>query len=93
MAASEAANTQETDAVRSELAGEREHLADAIDELRQSADLNAQLRAKLPLLLVGAFAVGFVLSGGVGATMRLFFRRGREGRTAARAGRYALVRR
>ena len=93
MAASEAANTQETDAVRSQLAGEREHHADAIDELRQSADLNAQLRAKLPLLLVGAFAVGFVLSGGVGATMRLFFRRGREGRTAARAGRYALVRR
>ena len=87
MAASEAANTQETDAVRSQLAGEREHHADAIDEL------NAQLRAKLPLLLVGAFAVGFVLGGGVGATMRLFFRRGREGRTAARAGRYALVRR
>jgi hypothetical protein len=35
--------------------------------------------------------VGFVLAGGVGATMRLLARRGREGRTKARAGRFSLV--
>jgi hypothetical protein len=34
-----------------------------------------------------------VLAGGVGATARLLFRRGREGRERARVGRYRVVER
>jgi hypothetical protein len=33
---------------------------------------------KLPALAAGAASVGFVLAGGIGATMRYFARRGRE---------------
>ena len=83
----------QTEAVLQEVASEREQLANAVDELRQSAALKNQLGTRLPLVLAGAFGTGFVLSGGIGATVRLLFRRGREGRTAARGGRYALVRR
>jgi hypothetical protein len=82
--------TREAD-VRRELALERAQLADAMDDFRRSADVERALRAKLPLLVAAAFAVGFVLSGGIGATARLVFRRGREGRTRARIGRFALV--
>jgi hypothetical protein len=57
------------------------------------ADLNGKLRSKLPVVLAGAFLAAFVLSGGIGATARLLFRHGREGRTVVRTGRYALVRR
>jgi hypothetical protein len=93
----DAPKTDEIDAVRLEIAAERDHLADAVDDLRHSAgptaQLQAKLREKLPMLLVAAFAAGFVLSGGIGATARLIFRRGREGRTAARAGRFKLVER
>jgi hypothetical protein len=32
-----------------------------------------------------------VLAGGVGASVRLVFRRGREGRTRAAVGRYRVV--
>ena len=84
---------QDTEAVRHALAAEREQLVEAVNELRRSSDLAAQVREKLPLLLAGAFMVGFVLSGGIGATMRLIFRRGREGRTAARVGDLAIVKR
>jgi hypothetical protein len=38
-----------------------------------------------------ALAAGFVVSGGIGATMRLLFRRGREGSTKARFGPFVLV--
>jgi hypothetical protein len=78
MAAGEAARASETEAVRQELASEREQLAEAVNRLRQSSDIGAQVRKKLPLALLGAFAIGFVLSGGIGATARLIFRRGRE---------------
>jgi len=83
----------EADEVRRQLARERERLVEAVEELRKLADVNAKLRAKLPLLAVGALVTGFVLSGGIGATVRLFFRHGREGRTVARAGPYSIVRR
>jgi hypothetical protein len=39
----------------------------------------------------GALAAGFVLAGGIGATVRLLFRRGREGTTLYRFGRFAVV--
>jgi hypothetical protein len=37
-----------------------------------------KLRAKLPVAAAGALSAGFVLAGGIGATMRYFARRGRE---------------
>jgi hypothetical protein len=35
--------------------------------------------------------MGFLLAGGVGATARLIFRRGREGETKAKFGRFRIV--
>jgi uncharacterized protein involved in exopolysaccharide biosynthesis len=85
--------TDTPEQVRAQIAVEREQLVAAVDEMRAAADPTAVLKSKLPLLAVGAFAAGFVLGGGIGATMRLAFRRGREGREQARLGRFALVRR
>jgi Protein of unknown function (DUF3618) len=82
-----------TDSVRRQIEAEREKLADAVDELREAADVTAIVRAKLPLIAAGAAGVGFFLAGGVGATMRLLARRGREGKTKAKAGRFRLVER
>ena len=80
-----------TDDVRREIEREREQLASAVDELREAADVTSKLRDKLPALAAGGAATGFVLAGGLGATMRLLARRGREGATKARAGRFRLV--
>jgi uncharacterized protein DUF3618 len=82
-----------TDEVRRQIEAEREKLADAVDELREAADLTAIIRSKLPLVAAGAAGAGFFLAGGVGATMRLLARRGREGKTKAKAGRFRLVQR
>jgi hypothetical protein len=54
-------------------------------------DVNAKLRGKLPLAAAAALGAGFVISGGVGATMRLVMRRNREGRTKARFGPFSFV--
>jgi uncharacterized protein DUF3618 len=85
------ANGRSPDDVRREIARERDELADAVDDLRAGIGEAASLRGKLPLLAAGAAGAGFVLAGGVGATMRLVMRRGREGRERARVGRYAVV--
>lgn len=77
--------------LRHEIASEREQLAAAVDDLRGAADLSGMLRGKLPVLAAGAAGAGFFLAGGIGATMRLLARRGREGRTKAKAGRFSLV--
>jgi hypothetical protein len=81
--------------LRSELREERERLAKAVetlrDELGEATDVGAKLRANLPLAAAGALGVGFVVSGGIGATMRLLMRRGREGKPAAKIGRFRLV--
>lgn len=91
MAATERRNPETTEELRRALQAEREQLARAVESLRGSTDLMAPVRAKLPIVLVAAFGAGFVLSGGIGATMRLLFRRRREGRTKARLGPLALV--
>jgi uncharacterized protein involved in exopolysaccharide biosynthesis len=88
-----APETETLEQVRAQIAAEREQLVAAVDEMRAAADPTAVLKSKLPLLAVGAFAAGFILGGGIGATMRLAFRRGREGREQARLGRFALIRR
>ena len=71
-----------TEVVRKEIAVEREGLANAVDELRvrfgQATDVQSQVRSRISTLAPAAFAAAFVVSGGVGATMRYFARRGRE---------------
>jgi|SRR5919204_4188759 hypothetical protein len=84
-----------TEDVRRDLETEREQLASAAESLRDSlgeaTDIGGKMRANLPVVAAGALAAGFVLAGGVGATMRLIFRRGREGEEKARVGRFRLV--
>ena len=88
-----AADTQTPEDVRRQIEAEREKLADAVDDLRGAADLTGILRAKLPVVAAGAAGAGFFLAGGIGATMRLLARRGREGKTRAKAGRFTIVER
>jgi hypothetical protein len=63
-----------TDQVRREINVEREQLARALGSLRNEAGL----RTRLPVAAAAALGTGFLLAGGIGATMRLLFRRGRE---------------
>jgi hypothetical protein len=79
--------------LRREIDHERAQLADALDSLRSELDVTPKLRSKLPLLAGAAAGAGFVVAGGVGATIRLLFRRGREGTEKARVGRFTVVRR
>jgi ornithine cyclodeaminase/alanine dehydrogenase-like protein (mu-crystallin family) len=88
-------NNRTTEQVRLELETEREQLADAVDSLRaevkDATDVSAKLRGNLPVFTAAALGAGFFLAGGVGATMRLLFRRGREGKEKARFGRFSFV--
>jgi hypothetical protein len=88
-------NSRTVAEVRREIETEREQLAGAAESLRESIDeatnVGAKLRANLPSVAVGVLGLGFVLAGGVGATARLIFRRGREGETKAALGRFRLV--
>ena len=88
-------NNRSVEDVRRDLEEERDQLANAADSLRdevaEATDITGKLRAKLPAVAAGALFAGFVLAGGVGATARLVFRRGREGSTLARLGRVLIV--
>jgi hypothetical protein len=81
--------------VRHELEAERDQLATAVDSLRagvkEATDIRSKLKANLPAVAAGTAGLGFFLAGGVGATMRLFARRGREGKEKARFGRFSFV--
>jgi hypothetical protein len=81
--------------LRREVSAEREHLADAVDELRaelgEATNVAGKLRSNLPAAAAAALGVGFVVAGGIGATARLVMRRGREGKQKARAGRFSLL--
>jgi hypothetical protein len=81
--------------LRREIEVERRELAHAVAQLREglgdATDLGGRIRAQLPLAAGSAFAIGFFLAGGFGATMRLLARRGREGRERFRLGRLTLV--
>jgi hypothetical protein len=76
--------------IRRELVEEREKLAEAVDTLRTELDVGGKLKAKLPVAAAGALGLGFVASGGIGATVRLLFRRGRDGETKAKVGRFRI---
>jgi hypothetical protein len=90
-----AGNSRTTEAVRLELESERERLAQAVDSLRsevkEATNVRAKLRGNLPVAAAAALGAGFFLAGGVGATTRLLFRRGREGKEKARVGRFSFV--
>jgi hypothetical protein len=81
--------------VRRDIEAERERLAVAVDDLRaglgEATDISGKLKGKLPVATAAALGAGFILAGGIGATMRLVMRRGREGRTKARFGPFSLV--
>ena len=84
-------NSRTVEDVRHDLEEEREQLATAAESLRESMNVTAALRSKLPLVAAGALGAGFFLAGGIGATARLLMRRSREGETKARVGRFRLV--
>jgi hypothetical protein len=77
-----AGNARTPEQVRHELESERERLATAVDSLRaevkEATNVGAKLRSNLPAVAVGAAGLGFFLAGGIGATMRLLARKGRE---------------
>jgi hypothetical protein len=81
--------------VRSDIEAEREQLAHAVEDLRTglaaATDVGARLRERLPVVAAGALGAGFVLAGGIGATMRFLARKGREGKAEARIGRFRVV--
>jgi hypothetical protein len=83
--------------VRRELEVEREGLAGAAESLRgtlsEATDITGKLRANLPAAAVGALCIGFFFAGGVGATARLIFRKGRETEIKAAVGPFILVER
>lgn len=89
--------TTEEERLRKQLSAERAQLADAVETLRselgEATDIAGKLQSKLPVVAAGALGLGFVVAGGIGATARLVFRRGREGAPAAKAGRFSLIRR
>jgi hypothetical protein len=90
-----ATNSRTTQDVRRDIATERDQLAASVEDLRKglgdAADVGGKLRANLPVVAAGALSAGFVVAGGVGATMRLLFRRGREGKEKARLGPFAFI--
>jgi hypothetical protein len=90
-----ASNSRTPEQVRREIEAEREQLTHAVDSLREGlgevTDVAGKLRQRLPIVAVGALGAGFFLAGGIGATMRLLARRGREGQTQAKVGRFRLV--
>jgi hypothetical protein len=84
-------NGRTAEQVRREIETHREELAGAVEELRAATNIGTKLRAKLPAVAAGALGAGFLLAGGIGATMRLLARKGREGHERARVGRFSLV--
>jgi hypothetical protein len=80
--------------IRSELDAERAELAEAVDHLRgelgEAANITGKLKSNLPVVAGAAASLGFVLAGGVGATMRYFARRGRESDEKLRVGRWSI---
>jgi hypothetical protein len=89
------ASTKAEQEIRRELSEEREKLASAVDSLRtelgEATNVGGKLKSKLPIAAAGAFGLGFLKAGGVGATMRLVFRRQREGDEKAAVGRFRLI--
>jgi len=90
-------NGRTAEQVRSEIEAEREELAGAVENLRGEighvTDIAGKVKEKLPLVAGAAATLGFVLAGGIGATMRYAARRGREGDEKAHVGHWSVRRR
>ena len=75
-------NGRTPETLRLEIERERRELAEAVEHLRDGlgevTNVSAKLRSRLPAVAAGALGAGFFLAGGVGATMRLLARKGRE---------------
>ena len=88
-------NGRTAEDVRRDLATERDELASAVESFRrevgEATDVKGKLRANMPAATAAALGLGFVLAGGIGATMRLLARRGREGTETARVGRFSFI--
>jgi hypothetical protein len=89
------ARARSAEEIRRDIEAERERLASSVGDLRaaigEAADVKGRLRAKLPVVAAAALGAGFFFGGGIGATMRLLARRGREGTTEAKVGRFRIV--
>jgi len=88
-------NNRTPEQIRRDIESEREQLARAVESLRTGigdvTNVAGKLRANLPVVAAGALGAGFFLAGGIGATMRLLARRGREGEAKATVGRFRIV--
>ncbi len=77
-----ATDPRDTESIRREIEHERNELARSVDQLRanvkEATDVRSKMAAHLPVVAAGALAAGFVLAGGIGATVRLIFRRDSE---------------
>ena len=75
-------NGRTSEAVRREIEVERRELEAAVEHLKdglgEATDVTGKLRDRLPVVAAGALGAGFFLAGGIGATMRLLARKGRE---------------
>jgi len=75
-------NGRTPDVVRREIEREKMELEEAVEQLKNGlgdvTDVAGKLRGKLPVVAAGALGAGFFLAGGIGATMRLLARKGRE---------------
>jgi hypothetical protein len=75
-------NGRTPEVVRSEIEREKKELETAVEQLKDglgdATDLTGKLGRKLPAVAAGALGAGFFLAGGIGATMRLLARKGRE---------------
>ena len=89
-----ASNGRTAEQVRREIETEREQLAGAVENLRGEighvTDIAGKVKERLPLVAGAAATLGFVLAGGIGATMRYAARRGREGDEKAHVGRWSV---
>jgi hypothetical protein len=68
------AEHQTPESVRRQIELEREGLAKSVNSLRDAAKMSVNV----PAVAAAALGAGFFLAGGIGASFRLLFRRGRE---------------
>lgn len=73
------ADARTAEQIRRDIAREREQLTLAVGRLRSELRGTLDIRNRVGILVPAAFVTAFVLAGGIGATMRYFARRGREG--------------
>ncbi|HZQ16061.1 MAG TPA: hypothetical protein VFA82_04730 [Gaiellaceae bacterium] len=64
--------------IRDDIAAERDALAASVERLRAELGRATSLRGKLPVLAAGAAGAGFLLGGGIRATLRVLARRRRR---------------